>query len=98
MNRKVPEAGRQGQSAQSASCQRRQLSTNSALMRNLFRKAFNIAKDEEENASLSKIGQALRRLDPGFDPRSYGQGSLSALVNALKDQLEKFPARRRATR
>ena len=28
------------------------------------------------------------RLDPGFDPRSYGHASLSSLVNALKDQLE----------
>ncbi len=63
------------------------LSTNPALMKKL-RKAFNIAKGEEESASLSKIGQALRRLDPGFDPRSYGHASLSSLVNALKDQLE----------
>lgn len=63
------------------------LSQNSELMRKL-RKAFNIAKGEEDEASLSLIGQALRRLDPGFDPRSYGQASLSSLVNALKDQLE----------
>ncbi|MBK8341290.1 MAG: NYN domain-containing protein [Flavobacteriales bacterium] len=63
------------------------LSTNPALMRKL-RKAFNIAKGEEEEASLSLIGQALRRLDPGFDPRSYGHASLSSMVNALKDQLE----------
>jgi len=64
-----------------------QLSQNGELMRKL-RKAFNIAKGEEEEASLSLIGQALRRLDPGFDPRSYGHASLSSLVNALKDQLE----------
>lgn len=63
------------------------LSQNGELMRKL-RKAFNIAKGEEEEASLSLIGQALRRLDPGFDPRSYGHASLSSLVNALKDQLE----------
>ncbi|MBK7268132.1 MAG: NYN domain-containing protein [Flavobacteriales bacterium] len=63
------------------------LSTNPALMRKL-RKAFTIAKGEEEEASLSLIGQALRRLDPGFDPRSYGHASLSSMVNALKDQLE----------
>lgn len=63
------------------------LSQNSELMRKL-RKAFTIAKGEEEEASLSLIGQALRRLDPGFDPRSYGQPSLSSLVNALKDELE----------
>ena len=63
------------------------LSQNGELMRKL-RKAFVIAKGEEEEASLSLIGQALRRLDPGFDPRSYGHASLSSLVNALKDQLE----------
>lgn len=63
------------------------LSANAALMRKL-RKAFNIAKGEEETASLSRIGQALRRLDPGFDPRSYGHASLSSLVNALHDRLE----------
>jgi len=63
------------------------LSANTSLMRKL-RKAFNIAKGDEEEASLSLVGQALRRLDPSFDPRSYGHGSLSSLVNALKDQVE----------
>jgi hypothetical protein len=63
------------------------LSANASLMKKL-RTAFNIAKGEEEEVSLSLIGQALRRLDPGFDPRSYGHGSLSSLVNALKDQVE----------
>jgi hypothetical protein len=63
------------------------LSQNSELMRKI-RKAFDIAKGEEEEASLSLVGQALRRLDPGFDPRSYGHASLSSLVNALKDRLE----------
>lgn len=63
------------------------LSQNGELMRKL-RKAFNIAKGEDEEVSLSRIGQALRRLDPSFDPRSYGHASLSSLVNALKDQLE----------
>ncbi len=63
------------------------LSTNTSLMRKL-RKAFDVARGEEEEASLSLVGQALRRLDPSFDPRSYGHGSLSSLVNALKDQVE----------
>ena len=67
--------------------QRAKLSQNTELMRKL-RKAYTIASGEEDAASLSKIGQALRRLDPGFDPRSYGHTSLSSLVNALKDQLE----------
>ncbi|HMZ02446.1 MAG TPA: OST-HTH/LOTUS domain-containing protein, partial [Burkholderiaceae bacterium] len=69
-----------------AGAQRAKLSQNTDLMRKL-RKAYTIASGEEDAASLSKIGQALRRLDPGFDPRSYGHTSLSSLVNALKDQL-----------
>ena len=63
------------------------LSANTALMQK-FRKAFDIAKGEEDEASLSLISQALRRLNPGFDPRSYGHTSLSSLVNTLKDQLK----------
>lgn len=63
------------------------LSSNTALMRKL-RTAFNNAKGEEDEASLSLLGQSLRRLDPSFDPRSYGHGSLSSLVSALKDKME----------
>jgi hypothetical protein len=60
---------------------------NASLMRKL-RKAFDIARGEEEEVSLSLLGQALRRLDPGFDSRSYGYASLSALVNALRGHLD----------
>ena len=63
------------------------LSQNRPFM-TILRKAFDIAKGDEEEASLSLIGQALRRLDPSFDPRSFGHASLSSLVNALKDRLE----------
>jgi len=80
-------AGAKRSTAPSAKAAPPKLSQNGELMRKL-RKAFNIAKGEEDEASLSLIGQALRRLDPGFDPRSYGHASLSSLVNALKDQLE----------
>lgn len=83
----APGKERSKRTTSTAKAQPVKLSQNSDLMRKL-RKAFNIAKGEEEEASLSLIGQALRRLDPGFDPRSYGHASLSSLVNALKDQLE----------
>ena len=80
------ERGRsQGSSRKSTS--KEKLSSNASLMRKL-RKAMDIAQGDEEEASLSLIGQALRRLDPGFDPRSYGHPSLSGLVAALKDKLE----------
>lgn len=63
------------------------LSANKGLMR-LLRRAFNMAKDEEDEAFLSSLGNALRRLDPGFDPRTYGHTSLSGLINALGDRME----------
>lgn len=63
------------------------LSENKELMKTL-RKAWNLAKGEEDEVPLSQIGQALRRLDPGFDPRSYGHSSLSSLVSALGDRLD----------
>jgi hypothetical protein len=83
----APGKERNKRTTSTAKAQPAKLSQNGELMRKL-RKAFVIAKGEEEEASLSLIGQALRRLDPGFDPRSYGHASLSNLVNALKDQLE----------
>jgi hypothetical protein len=63
------------------------LASNTSLIRKL-RKAFDIARGEEDEASLSLLGQALRRLDPGFDPRSYGHASLSSMINALRGQLD----------
>ncbi len=63
------------------------LSSNKALMR-LFRKAYNNARGDDDEVALSLIGQSLRRLDPGFDPRTYGYSSLSSLVMALGDKLQ----------
>jgi len=34
------------------------------------------------------MGNVLYQLDPGFDPRTYGQRQLSRLVKSLKDQFE----------
>lgn len=47
------------------------LSANAGLMRKM-RTAFNIAKGEEEEVSLSLIGQALRRLIPGSTHGAMG--------------------------
>ncbi len=79
-------AGRRGGKS-AAKAPAASLSQNAELMRKM-RKAYDNARGEEDEASLSLIGQALRRLDPGFDPRSYGHASLSSLVQALKDRLE----------
>lgn len=49
-------------------------------------KAFDISTNEEEKAHISKIGLNIRKIDPSFDPRSYGFKSLTKLF----ENLEKF--------
>lgn len=39
-----------------------------------------VGTDDDGWTRLSEIGTALRRIDPGFDPRSYGHRQLSQLV------------------
>ena len=34
------------------------------------------------------MGNALYQLDPGFDPRTYGQRQLSRLLKSLKESFE----------
>ncbi len=48
-------------------------------------KAFEISNNEEERVHLSKIGLSIRKIDPSFDPRSYGVKSLTKLFESLKD-------------
>jgi hypothetical protein len=50
--------------------------------------AFEMAVREDGWARLDMMGNALYQLDPGFDPRSYGQRQLSRLVGNLKDEFE----------
>jgi predicted nuclease of predicted toxin-antitoxin system len=40
--------------------------------------------DDDGWARLSEVGTALRRIDPGFDPRSYGAKQLAQLVRTKK--------------
>ena len=42
-------------------------------------KAFDISTNEEEKAHISTLGLNLRKIDPSFDPRSYGFKSLTKL-------------------
>jgi uncharacterized LabA/DUF88 family protein len=50
--------------------------------------AFEMAVREDGWARLDMMGNALYQLDPGFDPRTYGQRQLSRLVGNLKDEFE----------
>ncbi|MBS1518346.1 MAG: NYN domain-containing protein [Bacteroidetes bacterium] len=47
-------------------------------------KAFEISINEEEEAFISKIGSSLRKIDPSFDPRTYGFKTLTRLFESLK--------------
>jgi uncharacterized LabA/DUF88 family protein len=54
----------------------------------LINKAFEMAVQDDELAFLSEIGLKLRRLDPSFDPRTYGFGSLTSLFKSLAGKYE----------
>ncbi len=49
-------------------------------------KAFDISTDEEDKAYISKLGLNIRKIDPSFDPRSYGFKNLTKFF----DDLDKF--------
>jgi uncharacterized LabA/DUF88 family protein len=54
----------------------------------LLSQAFEMAVQEDGWARLDTMGSNLYQLDPGFDPRTYGQRQLSRLVKSLRDQFE----------
>jgi hypothetical protein len=54
----------------------------------ILEKAFEMAVQEDGWARLDLMGNALYQLDPGFDPRTYGQRQLSRLVGNLKEYFE----------
>ncbi len=54
----------------------------------MLEQAFDMAVQENGWARLDLMGNALYQLDPGFDPRTYGQRQLSRLIKSLKDQFE----------
>ena len=43
-----------------------------------------VGTDDDGWCKLSEVGTALRRIDPGFDPRTYGARQLATLVRARK--------------
>lgn len=47
-----------------------------------------VGTDDDGWCSLSEVGTALRRIDPGFDPRTYGSKQLAQLVRAKKSFFE----------
>lgn len=54
-----------------------------------------VGTDEDNWCALSEVGTALRRIDPSFDPRTYGSRQLATLVRAKSDyfELKKVPGK-----
>lgn len=46
-------------------------------------KAFNISINEEEETYISTIGTNLRKIDPSFDPRTFGYKNLTQMFEGL---------------
>jgi hypothetical protein len=46
-------------------------------------KAFEISASEEGGTFISKVGLALRKIDPSFDPRTYGFKNLTQVFESL---------------
>src|SRR5690606_26956700 len=47
-------------------------------------KAFDIATNEDEEAFISSVGSSLRKIDPSFDPRTFGFKNLTQLFESLE--------------
>ncbi|MDQ3191483.1 MAG: NYN domain-containing protein [Bacteroidota bacterium] len=54
----------------------------------LINSAFDMVKQDDESAYLGAIGEALRRLDSSFDPRTFGFSSLTGLFKSLSEKYE----------
>lgn len=46
-------------------------------------KAFDISLTEEDEVHISKIGGNIRKIDPSFDPRTYGAKNLTRLFEII---------------
>ncbi|MGD1847099.1 MAG: NYN domain-containing protein [Salibacteraceae bacterium] len=55
---------------------------------NLLKKAFKNAVEENEMAYLGRMGEALRKIEPSFDPRTYGYPLLSKLIKSMTGHFE----------
>jgi len=54
----------------------------------LLVQAFEMTVHEDEWVHLANLGESLRKIDPSFDPRTYGHKQLVQLVKALPDVFE----------
>ena len=50
----------------------------------LLKNAYEMAAQEDGWAFLGNLGNRIRQLDPGFDPRTYGHRQLSQLIRDIE--------------
>ncbi|MCR9012121.1 NYN domain-containing protein [Gabonibacter chumensis] len=58
--------------------------TRESLPRDIIDKAFEISTNEDEEAYIANVGMNLRKIDPSFDPRTYGFSNLTKLMESIK--------------
>lgn len=61
-------------------------SNNQEFDLTIIDKAFDISINDNEEAFISKIGLSLRKIDPSFDPRTFGFKTLTQLF----DNIDKY--------
>ena len=54
----------------------------------ILKNAFKMAVKEDGLANLADMGNHLHKLDPGFDPRSFGYNQLSQLIKSFPKVFE----------
>ena len=54
----------------------------------LLVKAIQMTRQDDGWAYLATVGNYLRQLDPGFDPRTYGENQLLSLVRKYPENIE----------
>ncbi len=54
----------------------------------LIDRAFNSVVGEDGSCHLAELGNALLKLDPAFDPRTYGKSKLGDLLEAIPGKYE----------
>jgi len=59
-------------------------SDSSELDISIIDKAFEISINEEDEAYIAKVGLSLRKIDPSFDPRTYGFKTLTQLFQSIE--------------
>jgi hypothetical protein len=62
------------------------VASNGAVLMNLLQRAFDILEPDDGWVLLSALGDALHRLDPSFDSRTYDHNTLSLLIKSLPQQ------------